>query len=240
MVNSKVIFLVHEKDFIFEAEVMKVVNIPFYSNTPDDTHCFQAALKMVLKYFLPAEEFSFERLDEISAKKEGLWTWPLAAALWMQDREFEVVNIEPFDYPRFIEEGGAYLIEEYGQEVGEAQIKHSDIDQERAFSKRFIQRVKIQKRIPAIDDIRELMEQGFVVIANINSQALDSEEGYTGHFVVITGIDHRSIVLNDPGLPGRESYGVSLKNFEKAWAYPDEKAKNILAFKLERSSASHK
>lgn len=45
---------------------MIIQNVPFYSNTPDDTHCFQAVLKMVLKYFQPEKYYSFEQLDKLS------------------------------------------------------------------------------------------------------------------------------------------------------------------------------
>lgn len=52
-------------------------NIPFYSNTSDDTHCLQACLKMLLKYFYPNEEYSWEELDKLTGKKEGMWTWTM-------------------------------------------------------------------------------------------------------------------------------------------------------------------
>ena len=50
--------------------------VPFYTNTSDDTHCYQAGLKMILKYFIPDKDFSWEELDKFTAKVEDLWTWP--------------------------------------------------------------------------------------------------------------------------------------------------------------------
>ena len=80
-------------------------HVPFYSNAPDDTHCFQAAMKMVYEYFKPDEKLSFAEWDKISAKVEGLYTWQMAGLLWMA-KDFYVTDIETFDYKRFIEEGG--------------------------------------------------------------------------------------------------------------------------------------
>ncbi len=50
---------------------MKLLNIPYYKN-PDENNCYQAALKIVLKHFLPLKEFSWEELDQLTAKKHKI------------------------------------------------------------------------------------------------------------------------------------------------------------------------
>jgi len=45
--------------------------IPFYPN-PDNTHCFQAVIKMILKYYFPKEEYSWKELEKLTGKKEGV------------------------------------------------------------------------------------------------------------------------------------------------------------------------
>lgn len=186
---------------------------------------------MVLAYFLPERDFSWGELDRISKKVKGLWTWPLAALLWLAENGFEVKNIEVFDYSAFIKKGGEYLIETFGEEVGRAQIEHSDIEQERKISKDFMKRVDSERRLPTLRDIKELLREGFLVVCNINAYALNQKRGYAGHFVVITGLDGKYITLHDPGLPPLKARKVTPARFEKAWAYPDRKAKNIMAFR---------
>lgn len=205
-------------------------DVPFYSNTADDTHCFQAAIRMILKYFEPKKECSWKELEEHTAKAEGLWTWTMAGLLWLKQDGFEVINIEPFDYLRFSEEGGKYLIELWGKDVGEAQLKHSDIPQELIFAKQFAQ--FSEQRIPAIEEIKKFLTDGYLVICNVNSRALNGEVGYVGHFVVLKGFDESSFIIHDPGLPALENRRVTFEIFEKAWAYPNEMAKNIMAIKL--------
>lgn len=209
-----------------------IKNLPFYPNTSDDTHCFQAGLKMILKHFIPEKDFTFEELDKISMKRDRLWTWPMAALIWIQENGFEIINIENFDYGSFIQNGGQYLIEEFGEEMGNAQIKNSDIEQERKLSKLFLDKIKTQKAVPQKEDIIKLTDKGYVVAVNVNSRVLNGKDGYSGHFVVIKGYDDKNFILNDPGLPGKENRLVSFDIFEKAWAYPSEKVKNIMAFKL--------
>ncbi len=206
--------------------------VPFYSNTPDNTHCFQAALRMVLKYFLPQEEFSWEELENISGKKEGLWTWPTAAMMWMKNRGFDVQDIEMFDYDEFIKDGEKYLRKLYGEEAGNEQIAHSDLSQEIEYAKQFLQLDAVTKEIPTVETLRELLKKKYLLTCLINSQTLDHKKGYVGHFVIVKGFSESDFILHDPGLPPMENRKVSAKEFEKAWAFPNEQAKNVMAFRL--------
>jgi len=208
------------------------LTVPFYSNTEDNTHCYQAAFRMVLKYFLPEKDFSWEELEKITAKITGLWTWPGAGMLWMQKNNFEVMNVDTFDLERFVREGGDYLLDEFGEEMGRAQIEHSDIEQERRIIKEVIEKIKIERRVPDMGDIKNLLKEGYLIICNVNSKALNQKEGYSGHVVVLIGFNEQSFFIHDPGLPPINDREVSFKVFEKAWAYLNDKAKNILAFKL--------
>lgn len=185
---------------------------------------------MVMKYFWSDKDYSWQQWEKISAKKKGLWTWPLAASIWLAKNGVEVRDIEKFDYQKFIKRGGGYLIELLGVKVGKAQIQHSDISQERRLAKAFIKSIKIEQRLPTIGDIRSLLKEGFIVVCNINARILNRKKGYAGHFVVITGFTQKCVILHDPGLPPFKDRKVSFQRFEKAWAYPDKKSKNIMAF----------
>lgn len=206
--------------------------VPFFANTSDGTHCSQAALKMILKYFWPDKEFSWEELEKVTAKSEGMWTWPMAGLIWMQANGFEVINIEVFDYSKFIEKGKDYLREEYGEQVASEQDLHSDIEKERKIAEQFIQQVKTIFEIPTQEQIKEFLRDGYLIKCTINSRVINNREGYAGHSVVVKGFDEAGFIIHDPGLPGLENRKVAYDIFEKAWAYPNEKAKNIMAFKL--------
>lgn len=208
------------------------LDIPFYPNTPDDTHCFQAVLRMVLKYFLPHEEYTWKELDKMTAKKEGLWTWPMAALLELRRKGFEIASVEVFDYGRFAREGPDYLYEFLGDEVAQAQVEHSDIQQERRLAREFVQEVGVDKRIPSMTDIVTMMNDGYLVTCNVNSHALRNRPGYAGHYVLITGYGDSELVLHDPGLPPLKNRAVSAEVFERAWQYPNKTAKNVTGMRL--------
>ena len=46
-------------------------SVPFYSNTKDNTHCFQAVIKMIAETYWPDKSYSWDELDVLTQKKEG-------------------------------------------------------------------------------------------------------------------------------------------------------------------------
>lgn len=207
------------------------LDIPFFPNTPDDTHCVQASLKMVMKYFWPAKDFSFDELDKITAKVPNMWTWPFAGDIWLSEHGIEVKTIQIFDIKRFAEEGEQYIVEFAGEKVAKAQAAHSDISAEKEYAKEYIRKVPIETRIPTIEDIKKLTTEGYVVTVSVNSYTLNGKEGYSGHRVVIIGISDEGVYINDPGLPPQENRFVPTDVFMKAWSYPDEKARFLYAYR---------
>ncbi len=208
---------------------MTDLHVPFYANTEDNTHCFQAALRMILKFFQPEKDYSWEKLECITAKVQGQWTWPIAAMIWLSQNGFEVIDIELFDYNKFSLNGKEYLQEMFGLEVAETQDKHSTIEQERKLSVDLLEYVDVQMRIPDFDDLKKLIDEGHLLICNINSATLDRVDGYLPHSVVVWGYEDERLYLHNPGLPPAENQYVSMEEFERAWAYPGDSAKNILA-----------
>ena len=205
------------------------MTIPFFPNTGDGTHCFQAALMMTLAIHMPDRKFTYEELDAISQKLPGKWTWPTAAMLWMMENGLDVKLIEEFDYPAFVKDGEHYLIERFGEEVGRSQAEHSDLAREIDISRRFMEHAPLDYRSPTLADIKKQLRRDAVVIVNVNAAALHGSVGYSGHFVVICDVKKKSVVLHDPGLPAFPAFEVSHARFEAAWAYPTERDRNLMA-----------
>jgi hypothetical protein len=205
------------------------MKVPFFANTGDGTHCFQASLMMALGVVMPDREFTYDELDEISAKEPGKWTWPTAAMLWMLENNLDVRLIEDFDYTAFVQRGEDYIIERYGEEVGKAQAENSDIERELDYSRRFMKIAPLEVRVPTLDDIRSELNSGAVVIVNLNSAVLNDSTGYAGHFVVVTDVGESTVKIHDPGLPPQPNMEIPIKKFLTAWAYPVDRDKNLLA-----------
>ena len=207
-------------------------SVPFFPNTVDDTHCWQASLKMVLKYFQKDKEYSWEELDKITSKKKDLWTWPTAGMLWLAKDGFDIKIIEAFNYQRLSEEGKDYIYSEFGEEVGKAQEEHAEIAQGVDLAKQLISKSLWTNEIPELKDIRDLLKKGYLIICNVNTAKINKEDGYVGHFVVLKGFDDNNLIFHDPGLPPHEEKIINNELFEASWAFPNVKAKNIKAIRL--------
>jgi hypothetical protein len=208
------------------------LDVPFIANTSDNLHCFQAALSMVVKYFYPVNNYTFDELDRFTEKLEGKSTWPQAGLIWMNENGFEVKNIEVFDYEEFIKTGADYLYKLYGKEAGDYQTKTSDIPKEQKKSQEFIKEIKTEFRVPQANDLISLLKDGYLPICLVNAFGFTRDKkGYSGHMVVIIGYDEKGFYIHDPGLPPLKERYVTFDVFERAWADPDEKAQNVMAFR---------
>lgn len=207
------------------------MKVPFFPNTGDGTHCWQASLKMALASFEPEKEFSYDELDKISGKVPGKWTWPTTSMLWLLDRGYELILKSDFDYADFAKRGEKYLQERCGEEVAKAQIANSIVSLELAAAKKLAASGIADRTLPTLFDLRNLLASGYVLICNVNAATLHWIAGYSAHFVVVTEITEQFVTLHDPGLPPKPNFQVSVSSFEAAWAYPEARDRNVLALK---------
>jgi hypothetical protein len=213
---------------------MIVKNVPFFPNTPDDTHCLQAVLKMILKYFEPKKDYSFEELDLLSDKVLGKWTWATRALVNLEKMGYKLANMEDFDYHNFSQNGKKYLIKKFGNKVAHQQMVHSDIEKEMVDAKEFIEIFGNNFVIPEIKDIKYFIDSGYLVGCNINANVLNKEPGYCGHFILIFGYDDQNLHIHDPGAPPISGRKVTWPDFLSAWAYPGHDNQNLTAFKYQK------
>lgn len=189
---------------------------------------------MVLTYFTN-REWSYTELIQITGKLEGKWTWPTTSLLWLLDHGYDVQLIEEFSYEEFAKRGKDYLIEKCGEEVADIQETNSDLPREQKLAAEVAKRSPVDFRTPSWKDLEQLFKEDYLIICNINASTLYHRKGYSGHFVVPVSVTSDEITLHDPGLPPSPSFTVSKQTFEKAWAYPTEHEKNILAIKPHKS-----
>ncbi len=191
-------------------------------------------MRMILKYYLPDREFNWEELDHMSGKRTGHATWPQQMLLTLADMGFEVVMIEGFNGPAFIQEGGAYIKQAFGKEAADWMIEESDLPKEQRAYQQLLETpdVIIENRIPDLQEVKHYLNDGYLTCIVVNSRKLNNKQGYSGHFIVAYHMNEDQIDFHDPGLPPLEGRTSGLAEFEKAWADPNETAKNYIAIKL--------
>jgi len=209
------------------------MDVQFYPNDQTNLHCVQATFRMILSKLLPDRQFSMEDLIKISAVVDGKATWPSRMLVELDNLGLDVVMVEGFNAQRFINEGADYLRDEFGAETAAWQIEHSNIEKERRdYEELLVSDVKVENRIPKMDDIKNYLDNGYMVKATVNSKKLAGKDGYTGHSVLVLAIDGDEVTLHNPGLPPIPNQHVSLGTFEASWSSPNDQAREIIAVRL--------
>lgn len=201
------------------------MNVLFYANSADNTHCVQACLKSILKFFLPDKEFSFKQLDQMTRKIEDKGTWFFTIFPDLIKQGFDIVQIENFDYLRFYQEGKAYLYQALPQHRADWYFNNSNLMAVKDDIKDSFKNVNLQVRPATLKDFEGLLSQGYLIITDINYHALMEEPGYDSHSVVIYAFDDKHFFLHNPGLPPRSNVKVTKELLKKAGA------DNLTAFK---------
>lgn len=197
--------------------------VPFFYDDYDGwTCCYQTVLKMILKYFIPEKNYSWEDLFNLTNKKDGRWSWPFYSYISMNMLGFKLKIISLFDYEEFSKNGLNYLEQNYGSEFAKQQKNHSDIELEIEHISNFKNIVEIENRQPQIYDIKKLLSEGYILECIIDFN----------HSILVYGFKNNTLFIHNPCGPQGESMEQNVDVFYQEWAYPNDNAKSITAFKL--------
>jgi hypothetical protein len=175
---------------------------------------------MVLKYFFPEKDFTYEELDKISDKQRDKWSWLGAAAIQLKKMGLKTKAYSNFDYNEFVKNGDDYIRKKYSKEVAEKTIKNTIIESEIENAKEMLKENIYELKEMSFKDIEKLFGENYVMILLVNSEMMNERPGFEGHFVVITGIDHSNVYVNDPSrIDGSPNKKVEKDLFIKSWDY---------------------
>jgi hypothetical protein len=189
---------------------------------------------MLLAFYFPHEEYSYEKLDKVTHHHPQRWTWQGAGLIWLAQKGFEVVNIENLDYEKFAAQGEVYLKKLWSKEVFETQKAHSELKQEQYIAQQLIQNpsITLLNQTAFITDVENYFNNGYVVLVGINTCVVEEKECYTGHLVVTTDITDKTVTYHDPGLPPIQNKIVPRETFKKAMEPPGREDTNIIAVRM--------
>lgn len=207
-------------------------DVPFCANGPDNLHCVQASYMMILKYFNPDEDYSFEELDALTGKDSQGGTWAAQGHIWLVSQGYEIEYWTLLDWQRFVGDGYEYLQQQFGTEIADWQVKYGDIPLEQRRAAKALQLVPTKAQEPRIADIISFLDRGYLIKCTVNSSKLNGKAGYVGHVIVVKGYTGDALIIHDPGLPPLENRKVMFAEFEAAWAYPNAAAKEMTAIRL--------
>ncbi len=181
-------------------------------------HCGQAVFRSLFHYFFD-QDLSWEEIDTIAKTIPNKGSWTLSAEIELAKRGVEVVNIEPFDYALFQRDGVKYLENSFDEKTTQWYLKKSNLLSVRDNISEFLKLIKHETRRATIQDIDAMLAKGYLIGAEINSRVLNSQPGFSLHYVLIRAGDQRSYIINDPGggsAPPTENRKVSKKELINA------------------------
>jgi hypothetical protein len=174
------------------------IKVPFYPNHPDKMHCSQAVFRSLLAYYCD-EYLSWDEIDALTKTVPGRGSWTMAAHMALAKKGIEVVNIEPFDYAKYYQEGNLYLKANFEPNTVKYYLEKSNLESVKEDIPIFLKLVRHETRKASITDIDRLLDEGYLVGSEINSRVLNSLKGFSLHYVLIIGRDEYAYYINDPG-----------------------------------------
>jgi hypothetical protein len=192
-----------------------MVPIRFYPNHPDNMHCSQAVFRSLFNYYFH-EDLSWEEIDRMSKTIPGKGSWTMAIEIEMAKRGIEVINIEPFDYQKFYEAGEKYLKVNFDKNTVCWYLEKSNLLSVKKDIPLFLKLIRHETRRATIGEIDDLLRQGYLIGAEINSRILNKKAGFSLHYVLVRGADHDTYIINDPGYPPIENRVITKQEFIEA------------------------
>ena len=147
---------------------MNSKKVSFISN--HDTRCVPCTFGMGLAYFSPKLKFTMKELENFCGFKEGHGTWKAEAMLGMARLGYEVYWIEQFDFNSFSNNPEAYI--------------NSGLP--------------LEYRQGTNDDIKDFLDDGWLVHLEVNARTLAGRSGYDGHSILVTGYNDDEVIIQNP------------------------------------------
>lgn len=213
---------------------------------PDNTTCSYVCGLRALTHFVPANGLTLSDFCRFAGKEEGKFGYTPAINLFLSDGfGLSSVVIDAFDFQEFRQSSGRYLLEFQEGNASEQEMSNPEMTPMLEVTSAFLDsdRILVHQRVPKLQDLYNLINDGFLPICSVNSRQLHGKalpgESPVSHAVLVYGVDteSNSVLLHDPGsvstndpnrtLPPVSGWSVPMEDFLKAWG--DEKMRGIYA-----------
>ncbi len=200
---------------------MKILNVPFVGNdeNPSDK-CVPAVAAMVLGYFLPKRMFTMSEVEQLCGYVPGKGTWKTQLLLSLDELGLQTQWIEDFDHQSFIADPESYLATLLDKEALNWQIENSDLPEEADRMRQYLAKgLPIQHRKGTRQDIKNFLNDGWLIMLEVNENVIAQIPGYLGHVVLVLGHDDTNVTIHNPdGNNGNKANQIiTWELLEKAW-----------------------
>lgn len=201
-------------------------------NSEDEEHCVHACFQMIFRTKTGGNVPSFAELDILMQKMPGKYTWEYGLLGEMGQYGFETEVVWTLDLELLRDDPESCILQHFGKTVGGEYVANTDLSIVSGQAARLLQsKAHIQTRVPELPDVLDFLTQGFYITVTINQRILQADPGYAAHSIFIYGAGPRGIRVHNPGPPASRSSEIPWDLFDKAWSFPDESVRNIMALR---------
>lgn len=190
----------------------------FYSNLPDNNHCLQASLMIVLNTL--SCKTTWNEINKLTRYQDGLYSWSVTGVQVLVAKIPGTKLISSnLNYNRFAKEGNKYLKKTLSPEWYELQKRNAspNFSEEQETTKKITEKkLSKYKKLITMGNIKGYLKNN-LIIALIDPHVITGILGSSGHFVVVYDHKNDNFLLHDPGLPQHENWQVNQKIFMKAF-----------------------
>lgn len=202
----------------------------FVENDPDNLHCAQASLMMLVSC-LTGRSMSMQEAEVATGFKPGRETWPYAMLAWLASQGFEVEHVDDLDALRLAQDPREELRRsgldertiEYFESISDFEFEADRIQAARRGGVKFV------TALPSVAELPARIDAGWLALLSLNARTLDSGavEEFDGHMVFCAKADAACATIQDPGPPARRDLAVPLPRLERALRSPVDSAGTI-------------
>jgi hypothetical protein len=189
----------------------------FFGNYPDDNHCLQASLMMVLNTL--DHPVQWDDVNAATEYQDGFYTWSIQGAAALAKYIPGVKLCSGFDYKRFATEGVAYLQRRWPRNWFEVQKEHASpgFVREQKAAAAFVASSSQQQALSS-DALFDALKE-YLIVPLAQTDILYPGGPIGGHFILLYASDGDAAWIHDPGLPPYQAKKIPKKLIYLAGAY---------------------
>lgn len=212
---------------------------PFIPN-PDAFRCLQCTLLMALRHLGIAEHqgapLTLEHLDALTHRRPGEGTWTHAAYLALGTFDsLESLAYDTFDYEAFVDSPVKTLFDAFPPGAASQMASGFDLIEAASLAARLIESppLVLNRAAPTLGDIDRLLDEGWLLIANVDAAQLSGQGLPSGHSVLLYARTQTGYFLHDPGTQGsgHQARHLDREHFERAWTYLGIPRRELIALR---------
>ncbi|MFK7928394.1 MAG: hypothetical protein AB8H79_09395 [Myxococcota bacterium] len=207
---------------------------PFHAN-PDNHHCLQCTLRMALEALLPGQDWSIDRLDRMTHKRDGEGTWTHGAYLAVGPLDIQTIAYDRFDYAAFIANPLLTVLNTFPASVAHGMAQGFDLVAAAALARELVASdpVPLRTEPVTLEHLDTLLNEGYLLIVNVDMSTLDGGDQPSGHSVLVYDKQGEHYIAHDPGVRGKGVAGrrISSADLEAAWSFMGEQHREVLALR---------